>query len=304
MEQHMTRTRTGQVSPGSFVGPRDLSSLRVRLGLHGSRAVVAATIVLAGIGPLVWLALASLNTTQSVLRNPMTVWRTPTHWENYAAALSSVGLPRYLANSLVIGLGTVAATLFVSVTAAYVIAILRPRWAGLLSAAIVGTLFLPAVVLLVPLYLTVSHLPLTGTSLLNTYWGVWLPAGANAFGVLLLATSFRTLPREIIEAARLDGAGNPLILVRVVLPLSRPMLGVASLLAFIGSWKDFLWPYLVLTDAALQPVSVALPQIQKSTDLSAFLATLLLASLVPIALFFVFSRQILAGVAATSALKE
>lgn len=300
----MTTARAPQVAAGSFVGSRDLTSWRVRLGLRTSQLVVAVVIVVAGLGPLVWLALASLSTTQDVLRDPVRVWADPTHWENYRAALSGVGLPRYLLNSLVVGLGTVVVTLVVATTAAYVIAVLRPRWAGLLSGAIVATLFLPAVVLLVPLYLTVSHLPGTGASLLNSYWGAWLPAGANAFGVLILSTSFRSLPREILEAARLDGAGNLRILLQVVLPLSRPILGVTTLLAFIGSWKDFLWPYLVLTDARLQPVSVALPHVQKSTELSVFLATLLLASLVPVALFLVFSRQVLAGVAASSAIKD
>ena len=156
-----------------------------------------------------------------------------------------------------------------------------------------ATLFIPAVVLLVPLYLTILHPPLIGHSLINTFWAVWLPAGASAFNVLLVMRFFESLPREIFEAARTDGAGTFRLFWSIVLPMSRPILGVVSILAINAAWADFLWPNLVLTDISIQPLSVRLPQIASSTDLGVYLAALTIATLIPVVIFLVFQRAFL-----------
>ena len=122
-----------------------------------------------------------------------------------------------------------------------------------------GTLFVPAVVLLVPLYLTILDVPIVARRCINTFWAVWLPAGASAFNVLLVKRFFDNLPREIFEAARIDGAGPFRLFWSIVLPMSRPILGVVSVFAVIATWKDYLWPLLVLPDPAKQPLSVRLP---------------------------------------------
>jgi multiple sugar transport system permease protein len=114
---------------------------------------------------------------------------------------------------------------------------------------------------------------------------------------------FDNLPREIFEAARMDGAGPFRLFVSVVLPMSKPILGVVSVFAVLASWKDFLWPLLVLTDPNRQPLSVRLPTIQSQTELGVFLAALFIASLVPIAGFFVFQRSFLRGTGLGGALK-
>jgi multiple sugar transport system permease protein len=124
---------------------------------------------------------------------------------------------------------------------------------------------------------------------------VWLPAGASAFNVVLVKRFFDNLPREIFEAARVDGAGPVRLFVSVVLPMSRPILGVVSVFAVLASWKDFLWPLLVLSNPDIQPLSVRLPAIQPQTELGVFLAALFIATLVPIAAFLIFQRSFLRG---------
>lgn len=109
---------------------------------------------------------------------------------------------------------------------------------------------------------------------------------------------------ELIEAAELDGAGPLRALWAVVLPLARPILGVVALLAAIGAWKDYLWPSLVLTDPSLRPISVALPMLERTNELTTFFAILVVASLVPIALFLVFQRPLLANAGFTAGLKD
>lgn len=269
--------------------------------VHG---LVLLGIAIAGLGPLLWLAAASLDTTQDLLRDPLGVFVRIGQWHNYTDAFQGVDTGRLLVNTVLVAGGSALATVLVSLSAGYVIAVMRPRWAPLLSAGILATIFLPGVVSLVPLYLTVVDLFGTGISLQNTFWAVWLPAGANAFSVLLVTGYLRSIPREMVEAASIDGAGPVRILWSVVLPLARPILGVVALLASIGAWKDYLWPSLVLTNPDLRPISVALPVIERTTELSTFFAVLVVASLVPIGLFLIFQKPLLAGAGLSAGLKD
>ncbi len=162
---------------------------------------------------------------------------------------------------------------------------------------------MPSVVLLVPLYLEVVHPPVIHHSFINSYWAIWLPAGASAFNVIIMKRFFDNLPREIFEAARIDGAGPFRLFVSIVLPMSKPILGVVSIFAVLASWKDFLWPLLVLSDPSKQPVSVRLPTIFGQTELGVFLAAMLIACLVPIVGFLIFQRSFLRGTGLSGALK-
>jgi multiple sugar transport system permease protein len=193
--------------------------------------------------------------------------------------------------------------ILVATTAGFALSVLRPRYARLLNALLLTTLFVPAVVLLVPLYVEIVHPPLIHHSFIDSYWAVWLPAGASAFNVVLVARFFDNLPREIFEAARIDGAGPFRLFIHVVLPMSRPILGVVSIFAVLASWKDFLWPLLVLTNPDRQPLSVRLPTIQSQTELGVFLAALFIASLVPIIGFLIFHRSFLRGTGLGGAIK-
>src|SRR2546429_659183 len=132
----------------------------------------------------------------------------------------------------------------------------RPRVRFAVAGLLLTTLFVPAVVLLVPLYIEVVNPPIVHHSFIDTYWAVWLPAGASAFNVVLVKRFFDNLPREIFEAARIDGAGPFLLFWKIVLPLSKPIFGVVSVFAVLASWKDFLWPLLVLPDPNKQPLSM------------------------------------------------
>ncbi len=167
-----------------------------------------------------------------------------------------------------------------------------------------ATLFIPGIVLLVPLYLTIVHPPLLGdVSLLNNYLAVWLPMGANAFNILLVKRFFDSLPREVFEAARTDGAGPFRLFWSIVLPMSKPILGVVSVFAIIAAWKDYLWPMLVLPDPSVQPLSVRLPAVQSQTELDVFLAALAIATLIPIAMFLIFQSVFLRSAGLGGAVK-
>ncbi len=260
-------------------------------------------LVLACLGPMYLLLKSAITPTQDTLRDPMAVFPHGVAWSNLDQAWNHVQISRYFLNTIILACGSWFFQLLVATTGGYVLSVLRPKYAPILNALVICTLFVPSVVLLVPLYLTVLHVPLFDISLLNSFWAVWLPAGASAFNVVLVTRFFDSLPREIFEAARVDGAGPFTLFWRIVLPMSKPILGVVSVFAFIAAWKDFLWPMLVLKDPAIQPLSVRLPAIQAQTDLGVFLAALAISTIVPVLFFLLFQRFFLSGAGLGGAVK-
>ncbi|WP_405068659.1 carbohydrate ABC transporter permease [Kribbella sp. NBC_01510] len=282
----------------------DRRQTRIRLPFVIGQVVVFAGLPVAGLGPFLWLLKAAISPTQDSIRQPLAFFPSgKVQWQNLATAWHQGHIGYYLGNTAIIAAGTALASLIICTTAGYVLSVLRPRWGPVLSAAILVTLFVPHIVSLVPLYLTVLKLPVVHSNLTNTFWAVWLPPAASAFNVLIVKRFFDGIPREYFEAARIDGAGSLRVFTSLVLPLSRPILGVVLLLSIISSWKDYLWPLLVLTNPDLQPVSVALPKIAKVTELNIQLAGLFLALLIPVALFLVFQRAFLRGVGLSGGIK-
>jgi multiple sugar transport system permease protein len=275
----------------------------VKWGLGGAQAALLVLLVIVGLGPILWLAKSSITPTQDTLVKPMAVFPHGFAWSNLSNAWSQVDIGLYLWNTIVIAFGSWLSQIVVATTGAFALSVLAPRWGRLITAALLTTLFVPSVVLLVPLYVEIVHPPLIGGSYIDSYWAIWLPAGASAFNVVLMKRFFDNLPRDIFEAARIDGAGPFRLFVSIVLPMSKPIIGVVSIFAVLASWKDFLWPLLVLTNANKQPVSVRLPTIQGQTDLGVFLAAMLIACLVPIIGFLVFQRSFLRGTGLSGALK-
>jgi multiple sugar transport system permease protein len=286
-----------------ILSPFDRGQPLVRWSARIANALAFALLAVAAVGPMLWLAKAATSTTQDTLKTPLALWPSGPDWENLSVAWNDAEISKYFGNSLWVAVGSWLVQLTVATTGGYVLSVLRPRYARVVTAAVLATLFVPGIVLLVPLFLTVLDLPFLGTSLLNSYWGVWLPAGANAFNVLLVKRYMDGLPPDVFEAAALDGAGPFRILWYIVLPLSKPILGVVSVLAMLNAWKDFLWPLLVLPDPEIQPLSVRLPVIREMVELDVFLASLLISMALPLALFLVFQRLFLRSVGLGGAVK-
>jgi len=266
---------------------------------------LAGSLVLVGLGPLLWLAKSAVTPTQDTLQQPFRLWPNGIDWANLSQAWNDIHIDQYFFNTVVIAAGAWAFQLLIATTGAYTLSILKPRYAGLLNAMVLATLFIPAVVLLVPLYLTIVNPPLLGRdfSLLNNYLAVWLPMAANAFNIMLVKRFFDNLPRDVIEAARTDGAGPFRLFWSVVIPMSKPILGVVSVFAIIAAWKDFLWPMLVLPDPARQPLSVRLPAVASQTELDVFLAALAIATIIPVVIFLMFQRVFLRSAGLGGAVK-
>lgn len=297
------RVGTRDAEDRGILGIADRRRTGVRTGSAVINVLLGAALVITGLLPLLWLAKSAITPTQDTLLTPLRLFPNGIAWSNLERAWNDVHIQNFFWNTIVMAAGSWAVQMVVATTAGYALAVLRPAYGRILTGLVLATLFVPAVVLLVPLYLTVLHPPLIGHSLINTFWAVWLPAGASAFNVLLVMRFFESLPREVFEAARTDGAGTFRLFWSVVLPMSKPILGVVSIFAINAAWADFLWPNLVLTDIAIQPLSVRLPQIQSSTDLGVYLASLTIATVIPVAIFLLFQRTFLSGAGLGGAVK-
>jgi multiple sugar transport system permease protein len=280
------------------ISAADLRNPGTRWGYRIVTWLTIAALVVVSAGPLLWLAKSALSTTQDTIAQPFALWPSGIQWGNLAEAWNTVRIGQYTLNTAIMTGGAVVFSIVICVTCAYVLAILRPRWAVILDALVMATLFVPAVISLIPLYLTVIDL-----NLLDSYWAVWLPHAASAFSVLVLKNYFSSLPREIFEAAKVDGAGPIRILLLIVTPMSKPILGVVALLTFTAVWKDFLWPLLALPSPDKQPLSVALTTIAPVTDQAILLAAMFITVIIPIVLFLVFQRQFLRGAGSSGAVK-
>jgi multiple sugar transport system permease protein len=252
-------------------------------------------------GPLYWMFSSALKSSIEIFQNPPTFWPLHPAWNNYASAWNVLQYPLYFGNTLILAVGAVVLQLLVSATAAFALSKLRPAGKGIIQFIFFSTLMVPPVVYLIPQFVNISDLPLIHVSLINNWAGVWLPEAASALNILILKSFFDTIPTELTDAARLDGANGWQIFSRIILPLSRPALAVVTIFTVVASWKDFLWPLLVLSNPDLQPLSVAIfheAGINSNFPLpfNYLMAGLVLASIPPILLFLLFQRQIIRGV--------
>ena len=297
------RTRPVGAADHAIVSPTDWRRPGVRWGFGVTQTILLIALVIIGLGPILWLAKSAITPTIDTITHPVSLFPHGTAWHNLHEAWYTVHVGRYFWNTIVLAFGSWACQIIVATTGGFALSVLKPKYASIVTGLLLTTLFVPAVVRLVPLYVEIVHPPLIHHSFIDSYWAVWLPAGASAFNVVIMKRFFDNLPREIFEAARIDGAGPFLLFWKIVLPMSKPILGVVSVFAVLASWKDFLWPLLVLANPDLQPLSVRLPSIQSQTELGVFLAAMFIACLVPIFGFLVFQRSFLRGSGLGGALK-
>ncbi|MDR7280244.1 carbohydrate ABC transporter permease [Catenuloplanes atrovinosus] len=261
---------------------------------------VTIAFTLAFLFPVYWMVTGALKSPVELAQPTPTLIPERFRPESYADAWNRMDIARYFGNTVFYAFGGWLFVLVLDVAVAYALSKLRPVLGNVILGGMLASLMLPASALLIPAYLTVADVPLLGVNLLNTPWALWLPAVANAFNIYVLKRFFDQIPNDLLDAAAIDGAGRLRVLWSVVLPLSRPVLGVVSIFAIIGIWKDFLWPLLVLPEPAAQTLSVALSRLSLTSQvpLNMMLAGLVIASIPMIVIFLIFQRSIIGGLSA------
>jgi multiple sugar transport system permease protein len=286
-------TRT-LISPAQLARPRGKAVYWITFTL----VIILFTLVF--LGPMYWMISSGFKDTQEVVQTPPTLIPGTFQAENYSRAWEVMDLARLLFNTLYYAFGALAFQLVFDVAAAYSLSKLRPVFGKAILGLMLATLMIPATVLVVPQYLTVLDVPIVERNLLNTPWVIWLPSVTNAFNIFLLKRFFDSLPKELLDAASIDGATPMRTLWSIVLPISRPILGVVSIFAVVGVWKDFLWPMLTLPDPAMQTLNVGIYSLSNGVPANVLIAALTIASIPTLIIFLVFQRNIMSGLTAGS----
>jgi multiple sugar transport system permease protein len=252
------------------------------------------------IGPLYFLFTDGLKSTQEAIATPPTLYPHALHPSSYSRAWGEFSLGRLLLNTLYYAFGALAFQLVFDVAAAYSLSRLRPVFGNVILAMMVATLMIPAMVLIVPLYITVAHLPIVNISLIGSPAAIWLPSVANGFSIFLLKRFFDSIPVELTEAAAIDGASPMRTLRSIIIPISRPILAVVSIFSLVAVWKDFLWPLLV--EGGFNPpretLNVGIWTASQTAPENMVLAASAIAAVPTIIFFLIFQRNILAGLTA------
>ncbi|HTE62090.1 MAG TPA: carbohydrate ABC transporter permease [Solirubrobacteraceae bacterium] len=263
-----------------------------RLVLYALAAI--AFVILAG--PLLWMISSALKTRTEVLASPPSVLPATPQWGNFSDVFEQVPFARYLLNSaLVATVVTVVSLLFHSM-AAYSLARLRYPGRNVIFVAILSTLMVPFTVIVVPLFIIVDWL-----GWVDTYWGLIVPMIPHAFGIFLLRQFYLSLPRELEEAAIVDGASLMRVYWSIVLPLSRPILAALGIFFFLANWNNFLWPLIVTQSSDLWVVQLGIQQFtgQRASQYELIMAASTLAALPTLLLFFVLQRRLVEGIKLT-----
>jgi multiple sugar transport system permease protein len=287
----VARQRT-LISPAQLGRPRGKAFYWIVFG------VVVVLFTVAFLGPLYWMVTGGLKTTQEVVQSPPTAFPSSLHTENYSQAWTVMDLSKLLFNTLYYAFGALFFQLVFDVAAAYSLSKLRPVFGKVILGMMLATLMIPATVLVVPQYLTVLDVPVFQRNLVNSPWAIWLPSVTNAFNIFLLKRFFDSIPRELLDAAAIDGATPLRTLRSIVLPISRPILGVVSIFAVVGVWKDFLWPMLTLPDPSKQTLNVGIYSLASGVPENILIAALTIASIPTLLIFLLFQRNIMSGLTA------
>jgi multiple sugar transport system permease protein len=259
------------------------AALLLRIGLL--LVLVAAAVVI--LFPLIWMVLTSLKPENDVTTFPPSLWPRDWSFAAYANVWTRVPFGRFFINTVIFAGGvTLVSLLFDSMTA-YALSRLRFPGRDVIFVVILVAMMLPFQVTFIPLYVTVAKL-----HLLNTYQGLIIPRATNAFGIFMLRQFFMTLPRDLDEAARVDGASEFYIYSRIILPLSGPALATLAVFHFMYNWNDFLWPLLITstTDMETLPAGLALFVGQHVVEYAVVMAGAVLA-LLPLFIAFLFAQK-------------
>ncbi len=279
----------------TLISPAALSR---RSGRRVYWILLVSTIVvfsLVFLGPLYWMVTGGLKTGPEIAQIPPTLFPKNPDFANYSDAWIGIGLGRLLLNTLWYAGGALAFQLVFGIGAAYAFSKLRPVLGNVILGGMLATLMIPATVLVIPQYVTVIDMPIFGWNLLNTPWAIWLPAVTNAFNIFLLKRFFDSIPNEMLQAAAIDGAGPYRILWSIILPVSRPILGVVAIFSVTATFKDFLWPLLVQPGANTKTLNVGIYAFSTGIGQNVVIAAAVIAAIPTIIFFLIFQKNIMSG---------
>ncbi|WP_422770416.1 carbohydrate ABC transporter permease [Plantactinospora sp. WMMC1484] len=289
--------RPPTASPASGAG----SDRPVRRRRDRVAAVVLHLVLVAGllvmVGPFLWMLVSSFKSESEIRLLPPTWWPERLTLENYRELFGRLDFPTYFFNSALVAVLVTIGNVVLCSAVGYALTKLRFPGRRALFGLVLGAVMVPSMVTFVPLFVLIANLGLS-----NTYAALVLPFLAWALGAFLMRQFMLSIPDELIESARVDGAGELRIFVRIVLPLCRPALAALAILGFLASWNNFIWPLVVATteDKYTLPVALALYSVgQNQTNFGLLLAGSVVVVLPVLIVFVVLQRHFVRGIATT-----
>jgi sn-glycerol 3-phosphate transport system permease protein len=227
-----------------------------------SLGYVAMVLVALIIGvPLFWMLSGSLKPINDIY-NPNAILPTETRWENYSDAWNTVPFGRFYLNSFIITVAGAALEIFCGVLCAYAFAFLRFPGKNILFLVVLASLMVPSQVVIIPNFrLMAIHVQEwfnLSDNWVNTYQGVFLPGAATAFGTFLMRQGFMGLPHDVLDAAKVDGAGHIRTMIQVMLPMAKPIVVTFALISIVSKWNEYLWPLVITNTLDMRPITVGL----------------------------------------------
>lgn len=280
-------------------GARKRPRSRVKRWFRPERLVLYALAAISFVilaGPLLWMVSSSLKSSDTVLANPPTAIPTEWRFQNYLDVFDQVPFGTYLFNSFFVASTVTVVALLLHSMAAYSLARLHFPGRDKIFLLILCTLMVPFTVIAVPLFIIVDWL-----GWVDTYQGLIVPMIPHAFGIFLLRQFYLSVPRELEEAAILDGASLVKVYWHIILPLSRPVLAALGIFFFLANWNNFLWPLIVTQDQSLWVVQLGIQQFrgQYASNYNLIMAASTCAALPTLILFFVLQRRLVEGIKMT-----
>ncbi|MCR6628054.1 MAG: carbohydrate ABC transporter permease [Pseudoxanthomonas sp.] len=262
-----------------------------RLAAISVNALLVA-LAIVSLGPLLWMLSVSFMQTGEAGHFPPPLLPSAPTLDNYREMFVRAGMGRYLANSFIVSTSVMLLSLLFNTMAGYAFAKLRFKGRDRTFRALLAALVIPAQVAMMPLFLLLKQM-----GLVNTYAGAIVPGMAAIFGIFLVRQYARSIPDELLEAARIDGASEARIFFQIVLPGLKPILVTLAIFSFLGAWNDFMWPLIVLSDDALQTLPVALAGLSREhvMDYELMMAGSVVTILPVLLLFLVLQRYYIQG---------
>jgi len=263
------------------------------LALHALLLLLAAVTM----APLVWMVAASFMTGGEASTFPPPFLPSRPTVEQYVELFTRLDVTHYIVNSAILSLSVTLLSLLVNSMAGYAFAKYRFAGRDRIFRLLIASMVIPAQVTMLPLFLMLNKM-----GLVNTYFGVLIPGLASIFGIFLIRQYALSVPDSLIEAARMDGAGDFRIYWSVILPLCKPILITLAIFTFMGTWNDFLWPLIIMTDDAMYtlPVALASPAGEHVEDTELMMAGAVMTVLPVMLLFLALQKYYISGITAGS----
>ena len=287
-----------QIQDGKPSGRRETfkSQLWNRLLMYG----ILIAIALFTLFPLLWLVSTGLKSpTENIFQSPPQLLPSLPTLDNFSKVWQTLPFGQYLFNSTLVAVLTVGLNLLFCALAAYPLARLSFAPRDWIFSAIVSTIMIPFQIVMIPLYILTVQIGLR-----NTYLGMIFPSLASAFGIFLLRQAFMSVPKELEEAARMDGCSEIGLWWCIMLPAIRPALATLAIFVFIGSWSDFLWPLIVIQDESLYTLPLGVAKLAGTFSLDwRLVAAGSVISIAPVLILFIFLQRYIVPTETSSGVK-